>query len=129
MTQTAFMFHGAIGMHDWDPTAKADFLREQIAAEIAENYALLVRGRGLLVTGDTLAQTWKLLFFLDKCCRSQIDAMAAARATGKPLTIPSVDVVDHAVRQSRAFVSHSRFVADWPSFLDQLDREDRSYRA
>ncbi|MED5359951.1 MAG: hypothetical protein VYD85_16280 [Pseudomonadota bacterium] len=76
-----------------------------------------------------MAQTWKLLFYLDKCCRSQIAAMAAAHATGTPLTVPSDAVVTHAVAQSRDFVEHPRYVADWPSFLDQLDQEDPSWRS
>jgi ribulose-5-phosphate 4-epimerase/fuculose-1-phosphate aldolase len=128
ITQTAFMFHGDIGIHDWDPTAPQSALREQIAAEITDCRALLIRGRGLMVTGKTLAQTWKLLFFLDKCCRSQITAMAAAHGAGRPLTMPSKAVIEHAVVQSRSFVEHARFVADWPSFLAQLDSEDTSYR-
>ena len=128
ITQTAFMFQEAIGLHDWDPTAPQAALRKRIAAEITDCRALLVRGRGLMVTGKTLAQTWKLLFFLDKCCRSQIAAMAAANGAGKSLTIPSKAVIDHAVAQSRSFVEHARFVADWPSFLDQLDSDDASYR-
>jgi ribulose-5-phosphate 4-epimerase/fuculose-1-phosphate aldolase len=129
MTQTTFMFHGAIGAHDWDPAATHDVVRAQVAADIADGLALLVRGRGLLVTGTTLAQTWKLLFFLNKCCRSQIDAMAAVNGSGRPLTLPAKAVIDHAVCQSRAFIAHARFVADWPSYLDQLDREDPSYRS
>ena len=96
---------------------------------LGDGYALLVRGRGLLLCGNTLAQTWKLLFFLDKCCRSQIAAMAAAHAAGTPLTVPSDAVVTHAVAQSRGFVEHPRYVADWPSFLDQLDQEDPSWRS
>ncbi len=129
MTQTTFMFHGAIGTHDWDPAATHDVVRAQVASDIADGLALLVRRRGLLVTGKTLAQTWKLLFFLDKCCRSQIDAMAAVNGSGRSLTLPTNPVIDHAVGQSRAFIQHARFVADWPSYLDQLDREDPSYRS
>ena len=128
MTQTTFMFHGAIGCHDWDPALSKNGLHRQIASDMAGCTALLVRGRGLLVTGKTLAQTWKLLFFLDKCCRSQVDAMAAANASGRSITIPSNAVIDHTVNQSRAFIDHPRFVADWPNCLDQLDREDPSFR-
>ena len=129
ITQTAFMFHGAIGAWDWDPAATPERIRTGIAKALSgEARAALIRGRGLLICAETLAQTWKLSFFLNKCCRSQIDAMAAAKASGTPLTIPSAAVVDHAVMQSRAFVAHPRFIADWPSFLDQLDREDPSYR-
>lgn len=128
ITQTAFMFHGAIGTHEWEPGADVEAVRTRVAADMADGRALLVRGRGPLVAGTTLAQTWKLLFFLDKCCRSQVNAMAAANAAGQALTIPAPNVVDHAVAQSRSFIGHPRFVADWPSFLDQLDREDPSYR-
>jgi len=128
ITQTAFMFHGANGTLDFDPAAEADALRRDVGTALGDGCALLVRGRGLLVCGDTLAQTWKLLFFLDKCCRSQIAAMAAAHAAGKTLTVPSDDVVTHAVAQSRGFVAHPRYVADWPSFLDQLDQEDPTWR-
>lgn len=128
ISQTAFMFHGAIGTHEWQPATDAEALRRRIAAEMAECPTQLVRGRGLLVTGKTLAQTWKFVFFLDKCCRAQISAMAAASAIGKALTVPSDDVIERTVNQSRAFIEHARFVADWPSFLDQLDREDSSFR-
>ena len=128
ITQTAFMFHGAIGRYEFDPAADAGTLHNGVATALGDGRALLVQGRGLLVCGDTLAQTWKLLFFLDKCCRSQVAAMAAANATGTSLTIPADDVVAHAVAQSRGFVEHPRYVADWPSFLDQLDREDPTWR-
>lgn len=129
ITQTAFMFHGAIGAHDWDPVAAHNVVWDRIAADLLRCRALLIRGRGLLVAGETLAQTWELLFFLDKCCRSQISAMVAANASGKALTMPSKAVIDHAVKQSRAFVVHSCFVADWPSILEWLDHEESSYRA
>ena len=128
ITQTAFMFHGAIGTLDVDPEADSDAIRRGVADALGDGRALLVRGHGLFVCGETLAQTWKLLFFLDKCCRSQVAAMAAANSAGTPLTIPSEEVVTHAVAQSRGFVEHPRYVADWPSFLDQLDREDPSWR-
>ncbi|MEC7574766.1 MAG: class II aldolase/adducin family protein [Pseudomonadota bacterium] len=87
-------------------------MRRDAGAALGDGYALLVRGRGLLVCGNTLTQTWKLLFFLDKCCRSQIAAMAAAHAAGTPLTVPSDAVVTHAVAQSRGFVEHPRYIAD-----------------
>ena len=128
ITQTSFMFHGALGTYDWEAMAAADTLRQGIAAEMNNCSAVLVRGRGLLVAGDTLAQAWKFLFFLNKCCRSQIDAMAAAKGAGASLTMPTKAVIDHAVAQSRAFIEHPRYVADWPSALEQLDREDPSYR-
>lgn len=128
ITQTAFMFHGAIGILDPDLDVDSDTLRREVSDALGDSRALLVRGHGLFVCGDTLGQTWKLLFFLDKCCRSQITAMAAANAAGRPLTVPAEEVVSHAVAQSRGFVDHPRYVADWPSFLDQLDLEDSSWR-
>lgn len=128
MTQTAFMFHNAIGCMEFDPRMSQASLRQKIADEMGGNRALLIRGRGLLVIGKTAAQLWKLVFFLDKCCRSQITAMAAARSGRRSLTIPADDVIQHAVGQSQEFVEHARFVADWPSFLDQLDSQDPSYR-
>ena len=128
ITQTAFMFHGAIGSLNVDPEEDLNGLRRKVTDALGDGRALLVRGHGLLVCGETLAQTWKLLFFLDKCCRSQVAAMSAANSAGTPLTIPSEEVVTHAVAQSRGFVEHPRYVADWPSFLDQLDREDPSWR-
>lgn len=128
ISQTAFMFYDAIGLHDWKPATDVVALRQQIVGEMAQCPTQLVRGRGLLVTGKTLAQTWKYVFFLDKCCRAQVTAMAVSSATGKPLTVPSDDVIERTVQQSRAFIEHPRFVADWPSFLDQLDSEDASFR-
>jgi ribulose-5-phosphate 4-epimerase/fuculose-1-phosphate aldolase len=129
ITQTAFLFVGAIGSMNWDPDASRQCVRGSIAHALGTDArAVLVRGRGLLVCAETLAHTWKLLFFLNKCCQSQIEAMAVANATGRQLKTPSEGVIDHAVAQSRSFVAHPRFIADWPSYLDQLDSEDASFR-
>ena len=110
----AYTTHGAVyeARLDAGSAANASTLRRDAGAALGDGYALLVRGRGLLVCGNTLTQTWKLLFFLDKCCRSQIAAMAAAHAAGTPLTVPSDAVVTHAVAQSRGFVEHPRYIAD-----------------
>ena len=68
ITQTAFMFHGAIGTLDVDPEADSDAIRRGVADALGDGRALLVaRGRGLFVCGETRRRP-------GNCCSSWISA-------------------------------------------------------
>ena len=60
----------------------------------------------------------------DECYRPQVDAITVINAAGTPLTVPPDDVVT----QSRDFIEYQRYVTDWLSFPDQLDRKDPGWR-
>ena len=95
ITQTAFMFHGAIGNFDFDPTADASTLRRDVGAALGDGYALLVVGRPARLR-QYFGPTWKPCSFSTNAAAHK-SRQWRPHAAGTPLTVPSDAVVTHAV--------------------------------
>ena len=93
-SQTSAFFHGHIAYDDVY-TGLADSLEEgeRLAKVLGKKHVIFMKNHGALVVGDTVAQAYRRLYRLERVCRMQLIAMAAAAATGKPLAILSDDVV------------------------------------
>ena len=82
-----------------------------------------MRNHGLLTVGATIREAFELMYYLERSCQAQIDAMAGAAE----LSIPSPDVCERTARQ---FERSGRMAVerDWPALLRLLDRLDPSFR-
>ena len=89
-SQTAAHFHGRI-CYDDNYAGTADTVEEgeRLARLIGNQYIMFMKNHGVLVTGQTVAQAYKRLYFLERVCRAQVLAMS----TGQPLEIIPDDVV------------------------------------
>ena len=129
ISQTAMAFHGRVGYHDWESGETEMDERERLARDIGPNgRALVLKNHGLLAAGPSISMTWVLLYELERACASQMDAMAAVRAAGTELDIPSASVCERTAAQFDEFLAAPARDNDWPAYLDMLDREDPSYR-
>src|SRR6187455_2970282 len=88
-SQTAAHFHGRI-CYDDNYAGTADTVEEgeRLAHLIGNQYIMFMKNHGVLVTGNTVAQAYKRLYFLERVCRAQVLAMS----TGQPLEIIPDDV-------------------------------------
>ena len=123
------MFYNRIGYHDWEGIATNLDERERLVRDLGQHFACILRNHGLLACGVSVSHAWMVLYFLEKCAQSQLDAMAAAHGVGKKVSLPSPEVCEHTAQQFDSFrenLAGSR--RDWPTFLAELDREDPSYR-
>jgi ribulose-5-phosphate 4-epimerase/fuculose-1-phosphate aldolase len=89
-SQTAAFFHGRIAYDD-HYAGNADTLAEgeRLAHLIGAHPVVFMKNHGVLVTGETIAQAYKRLYFLERVCRAQVLAMS----TGKPLELISEEIV------------------------------------
>lgn len=89
-SQTAAFFHGWIAYDD-TYTGTADTLAEgeRLAHLIGDKQVMFMKNHGVLVVGQTVAQAYKRLYFLERVCRAQILAMS----TGEPLAPLADDVI------------------------------------
>ena len=89
-SQTAAFFHGCVAYDD-TYTGTADSLEEgeRLARLIGDKPVTFMKNHGVLVVGDTVAQAYKKLYFLERVCRAQVLAMS----TGKPLAPLADDVI------------------------------------
>jgi ribulose-5-phosphate 4-epimerase/fuculose-1-phosphate aldolase len=88
ISQHALKFHGRLAYHDYEGIALGLDERRRLVADLGQCNAMILRNHGLLVGGHTVADAFHELWFLERACRIQIDALAG----GLPLRVPSAQV-------------------------------------
>jgi ribulose-5-phosphate 4-epimerase/fuculose-1-phosphate aldolase len=126
-SQTAAFFHGQIAYDD-DYTGLAATLAEgeRLAAAMGDKPIVFMKNHGVLVTGATVAQTYRRLYRLERVCRNQVLALG----TGRPLQVLSDEIVAR-VQAPNPEDSHPRAERDrlyFDAMLRVLDREGPGYR-
>ena len=64
------------------------------------------------------------MYYLDKACEIQLDAMA----TGRELELPPPEVCEEAAQRSMVIDGHPFGEVEWTALVRQLERENPSYR-
>lgn len=89
-SQTAAHLHGRIAYDD-NYAGNADTVEEgeRQAKLIGDKPIMFMKNHGVLVTGETIPQAYKRLYFLERACRAQVLAMGS----GQPLELIPDEVV------------------------------------
>ncbi|MBO6782930.1 MAG: class II aldolase/adducin family protein [Alphaproteobacteria bacterium] len=124
ISQHAMRFYNRLSYHDYEGIALDLDERERLIADLGDNQSMILRNHGFLTAGRTCAEAFSLVFYLEKCARSQIQAMAAGGPDA--LVYPSPEVCEHTAKQFETSTSVAE--RDWPGHLRRLDALDPSYR-
>ena len=131
LSQTSMQFYGRTGFHAWEGISTNLDERERIVRDLGSHRALILHNHGLLIAGPTIPASWVLIFQLERVCRTQLAAMAAAHATGTDLVLVSPEVAERTAKgfdQSMQNAAEGRTNFDWDAHLAALDTVDDSYR-
>lgn len=123
LTQHAMVFYDRLGYHDYEGVALDLDERERLVRDLGDNYAMMLRNHGLLTAGRTVPEAFWLIFYLEKCCASQVQALTS----GVELELVSREVCERTSNQiyrSGNPIGHR----DWPGHLRRLDKLDPGYR-
>ncbi len=97
----------------------------QMVADLGDKCAMVMWNHGLLTTGRAISEAFVLMYYLDKTCEIQVEAMA----TGQELRLPPPDVCEEAARRYWVWYKSDAFgQLDWDALVRRLDAEDPSYR-
>jgi ribulose-5-phosphate 4-epimerase/fuculose-1-phosphate aldolase len=120
-SQNAMLFHGRVARLDYGGLADATQEGERIAGAFAEGTtALLLDNHGVLIIGNTVAEAWERLYFLERAAQVQV----LAQSTGSPLRLVSEEVAAHTARQwDRTRGADALFAA----VRRELDRSNPGY--
>lgn len=90
-TQTAAFFHNRIAYDD-TYTGLAATLNEgeRLAALIENKSVMFLKNHGVIAVGDTVAQAYRLLYKLERACKTQVLAMG----TGQAIHVLEQSVID-----------------------------------
>lgn len=95
LTQHALKFYGNLAYHTYEGIALSLEERERLVADLGTHKAMILRNHGLLAAGGGVAAAFDEIYFLERACQAQIQAMSA----GVALNIPSEEVCLHTAAQ------------------------------
>jgi ribulose-5-phosphate 4-epimerase/fuculose-1-phosphate aldolase len=122
LTQHALIALPRLAYHDYEGIALNLDERQRIVADLGDKTVMLLRNHGTLALGETAAQAWLGIFFLERACRQQTLALTAGRE--RVLMAP-----DEAQAEVRAQTAAMPMVAGlaWPGLLRRLNRRSPGF--
>jgi ribulose-5-phosphate 4-epimerase/fuculose-1-phosphate aldolase len=116
----------SLGYHDFEGPALHDDEKPRLVADLGDKTSLILRNHGLLTVGETVADAFVAMYYLETSCAIQVRAQAGG---GELIPVPK-EIIEAAYTQivaaSRPRGSRGELV--WPGLLRRLDRIDSSYR-
>ena len=94
VNQMSMEFYNRVAYHDYEGIALNLEEQARLVRSLGEANALILRNHGLLTIGESPAQAFLRMFYLDKACEIQL----AAAAAGK-LRLPSPEVCEYTAQQ------------------------------
>ncbi|MGB3067439.1 MAG: class II aldolase/adducin family protein [Ottowia sp.] len=130
LQQTNFysaQLHGMLAYHDFEGITIHAEEGPRVLASIGQRPAVILRNHGLLAWGQTLPQTFAILWTLQRACEIQ---MATFSMGGAQAVIPVPDAIAaKCTRDSLQFdPKHGAGQDVWDALVRQLDRSDKSYQ-
>ena len=123
ISQHAMRFWNAIGYHDYEGLALETDEQARLVRDLGRHKAMILRNHGLLVCGESIAQAFDLMYYLERACRIQVTAMAG----GARLRRPSAEVAEKTARQFSGLPYKAK-KTEWKALLRMLDKTDPSYK-
>ena len=126
ISQHAAFVLGSLGYHDFEGPALNDDEKPRLVADLGDKTSLILRNHGLLTVGDTIAEAFVAMYYLEASCAIQVRAQSGG---GELIPVPKEIIAranDQVVKKDRAASRRGDLV--WPGLLRRLDRLDASYR-
>ena len=74
----------------------------QLVEDHGDKNVMIMRNHGLLTAGGSVGEAFMRMYYLDKACEIQLDALA----TGRELELPPPEVCEEAAQRSMVIDSH-----------------------
>jgi len=123
ISQHALIVLPRLAYHDYEGIALNHDERERLVADLGDKTLMLLKNHGTLAVGDTAANCWVGMYYLERACTMQVQALTAGREN----VLIAPDVSQAEVR-SQVGGGIGGGLA-WPGCLRKLDRESPGYDA
>jgi len=129
LNQEGMQFYQRVAYHDYEGLAVYEDEQQRLVANLGDKDILLLRNHGVLVTGRSIAEAFRRLYYFELACRLQMDLLT----TGRPYGAPPPEVCEHTRRQfeegaAAIGTGKDAETREWPAMLRMLDRKDPSWR-
>ena len=127
ISQHSIFVLASLGYHDFEGPALNDDEKPRLVADLGANRSLILRNHGLLTVGETVADAFIAMYYLEASCAIQVRAQSG----GGDLIPVSKEIIDRAYTQATTSPRQGsvRGSLVWPGLLRRLDRLDTSYQS
>lgn len=126
ITQTGMIAAHDLAYHDYEGVALNHDERERIVADLGDKHMLMLRNHGTLTVGETAAQCFLRMFFLERACAMQVRALTAGRENVRMVGEDVQEVVRSQSSPQGMGTLSDRLA--WPALLRKLDRTCPDFR-
>ena len=123
ISQHAMSVLPSLGYHDFEGIATRDDEKPRLVADLGDHTHLILRNHGLITVGETVADAFVAMYFLESSCAIQVRAQSGG---GELIPVPK-EVLDAAYAGPAR--PRGRGETIWPGLLRRLDRIDPSYKS
>jgi ribulose-5-phosphate 4-epimerase/fuculose-1-phosphate aldolase len=122
-SQNSMMFHGRVVSLEYGGYADAADEGSRIGDAVGDDtWVVMLENHGVLAIGETVAEAWHRLYFLERACQVQV----LAQSTGRPLIRVSEELATRAAGQAAADTTNPPTL--FAAVRRQLDRESPGYQ-
>ncbi len=124
LTQTAMTLSGAVAYHDYEGIALDVSERARLVRDLGARCVMILRNHGTLTVGETVADAFIRMYFLERACEAQVLALRG----GAEINRPPEGTPEKTAEQAAAGLTYIGRALAWPALLRKLDRVDPSFR-
>lgn len=121
MILDAMQFHDRVAYHKFEGQSDDTDECERLAASLGNHHVMILRNHGLLSCGETVGAAFMRMYYLERACKVQLQAMA----TGQALDLPARELCERAAAQLTRFPS-GRY--EWPALLRLVETRFPDFR-
>ena len=121
--QDGAMFHNRISYHDWEGMSTNIEECARLSNNLGNNKVMILRNHGLLTCGESVEESFILMYYLERACKNQLDTYA----TGLELNKPSSNLLEFAAGQYEdpMFKTGKH---EWPALIRLLNSKNSIYK-
>jgi ribulose-5-phosphate 4-epimerase/fuculose-1-phosphate aldolase len=123
LSQHAMRFTDSIAYHDYEGLALELDEQTRLTRDLGTHKAMILRNHGLLSCGESVAEAFDLMYYLERACQSQISAMAG----NSKLRMPPAAVAAKVAQQFKGLPYKAK-KTEWKALLRMLDKNEPSYQ-
>ncbi len=124
LNQTALLVCADVAHHEYEGVALHLEERERLVADLGSKNAMLLWNHGTLALGQTVAECFIRLYYLERACAIQVGALTSAKLH-RP-SAPAIEITAQLGRMPGALNGLAQLA--WPALRRMLDRRDASYQ-
>jgi ribulose-5-phosphate 4-epimerase/fuculose-1-phosphate aldolase len=125
ISQHALKFYNRLAYHTYEGIALDTQERERLVHDLGSHSAMILRNHGLLAAGSSAADAFQNIYFLERACQAQVQALAGNRE----LVQPDPQTCEHTARQFEDDGGEGIVELAWEAALRLIEDQRAQYCA